>query len=72
MAMQLWLQVRTIEQHVVQQPAGGVLGRRVAGGGQGPGVLADQVMEPVPAAGGLATWPKESVWADGGRNIASS
>ena len=41
-------------QVVVQQPGGGgVAGGRVIGGGQGPGVLADQVMEPVPAAGGL-------------------
>jgi hypothetical protein len=41
-------------QVVVQQPGGGgVPGGRVIGGGQDPGVLADQVVEPVPAAGGL-------------------
>ena len=41
-------------QVVIQQPGrGGVPGSRVIGSGQGPGVLADQVMEPVPAAGGL-------------------
>ena len=41
-------------QVVVQQPGGGgVTGGRVIGGGQGLGVLADQVMEPVPAGGGL-------------------
>jgi hypothetical protein len=41
-------------QVVVQQPGGGgVAGGRVVGGGQDLGVLADQVVEPVPAAGGL-------------------
>jgi hypothetical protein len=41
-------------QVVIQQPGdGSVPGGRVIGGRQGAGVLADQVVEPVPAAGGL-------------------
>ena len=41
-------------QVVVQQPAGrGVRVRRVVGGGQGAGVLAEQVVQLVAAGGGL-------------------
>ena len=41
-------------QVVIQQPAGGgVAGGGVVGGGQGTGVLAEQVVQPVAAAGGL-------------------
>src|SRR5229473_7483530 len=41
-------------QVVIQQTAGGgFAGGGVVGGGQGAGVLAEQVMQPVAAAGGL-------------------
>jgi hypothetical protein len=41
-------------QVVVQQPDDGCLpGNGIIGGGQGAGVFSDQVMEPVPAGGGL-------------------
>src|SRR5690349_10736463 len=42
-------------QVVIQQPGrGGVPGGRVISDSQGPGVLTEQVMEPVPAGGGLS------------------
>ena len=53
---------------VVQEPAqGGVSLGGGVGGGQGPGVLADQVVQPVPAAGGLG----EQVLVVQGRQAAA-
>jgi hypothetical protein len=38
---------------VIQQPGGGTVPVRVQATGQGPDVLADQVVQPVPALGRL-------------------